>query len=109
MTFNAGLRYEFFGLPTEVNGRIGNVDFEALTDTDNPVDAFIVPNNVQNTGFAAVDAAIAASEGRTTTIRSRGRTGTTSRRAWDSPGTRTIGGWFEAATASSTTARRRRS
>jgi hypothetical protein len=61
VTINAGLRYEFFGLPTEVNGRIGNVDFEALTNTENPVNAFIVPKNVQNTGFAAVDAAIAAS------------------------------------------------
>jgi hypothetical protein len=60
-TVNAGVRYEFFGLPTEVNGWIGNVDFEALTDTENPVNAFIVPNNVQNTGFGAVDTAIAAS------------------------------------------------
>jgi hypothetical protein len=61
LTVNAGVRYEFFGLPEEVNGRIGNVDFEALTNTENPVAAFIVPKNVQPTGFAAVDAAIAAS------------------------------------------------
>jgi hypothetical protein len=61
LTVNAGVRYEFFGLPTEVNGRIGNVDFEALTNTENPVAAFIVPGNVQNTGYAAIDAAIAAS------------------------------------------------
>ncbi|HET9358106.1 MAG TPA: carboxypeptidase-like regulatory domain-containing protein [Vicinamibacterales bacterium] len=61
VTINLGMRYEFFGLPTEVNGRIGNVDFDAITDLSNPVNAFIVPNNVQNTGFAAVDAAIAAS------------------------------------------------
>jgi hypothetical protein len=61
VTVNAGLRYEFFGLPTEINGRIGNVDFAAITNVDNPVNAFIVPKNVQNTGFAAVDAAIAAS------------------------------------------------
>ena len=61
-TINAGVRYEFFGLPTEVNGLIGNVDFEALTNTENPVNAFIVPKNVQNTGFPAIDAAIAASE-----------------------------------------------
>jgi hypothetical protein len=60
-TVNAGLRYEFFGLPTEVNGWIGNVDFDALTNSENPVNAFIVPNNVKNTGFEAVDAAIAAS------------------------------------------------
>jgi hypothetical protein len=61
VTINAGVRYEFFGLPTEVNGRIGNVDFEALTNNENPVNAFIVPKNVQNTGFAAVDSAIGAS------------------------------------------------
>ena len=62
LTLNVGVRYEFFGLPEEVNGRIGNVDFDQLTNTENPVAAFIVPANVQNTGFAAVDAAIASSE-----------------------------------------------
>ena len=62
LTVNAGVRYEFFGLPTEVNGWIGNLNFDALTNADNPVNAFIVPKNVQNTGFAAVDAAIAASQ-----------------------------------------------
>jgi hypothetical protein len=61
LTFNLGVRYEFFGLPTEVDGRIGNVDFEALTNTENPVDAFIVPANVQLTGFSAIDSAINAS------------------------------------------------
>lgn len=61
VTVNLGVRYEFFGLPTEVNGRIGNIDFEALTDSENPLNAFIVPANVQRTGFAAVDAAIDAS------------------------------------------------
>jgi Carboxypeptidase regulatory-like domain/TonB dependent receptor len=61
LTLNLGVRYEFFGLPEEVNGRIGNVDFEAITNTENPVNAFIVPKNVQNTGFAAIDTAIAAS------------------------------------------------
>ncbi len=62
VTVSLGLRYEFFGWPEERNGRIGNVDFDALTNTENPVNAFIVPKNVQDTGFAAVDAAIAASE-----------------------------------------------
>src|SRR5688572_14201314 len=61
LTLSVGLRYEFFGLPEEVNGRIGNIDFDALTNTENPVAMFIVPQNVQNTGYAAVDAAIAAS------------------------------------------------
>jgi hypothetical protein len=62
LTLNLGVRYEFFGLPEEANGRIGNVDFEALTNTENPSNAFIVPKNAQNTGFAAIDGAIAASE-----------------------------------------------
>jgi hypothetical protein len=62
LTLNLGIRYEFFGLPEEVNGRIGNVDFEAITSTENPVNAFIVPKNVKDTGFAAIDAAIAASQ-----------------------------------------------
>jgi hypothetical protein len=61
VTLSLGVRYEFFGLPEEVNGRIGNVDLEAVTDTENPVNAFIVPSNVQNTGFEAIDTAIAAS------------------------------------------------
>jgi hypothetical protein len=62
LTFNMGVRYEFFGLPWEVNGLIGNVDFAAITNTENPVNAFIVPKNVQNTGFTAIDGAIATSE-----------------------------------------------
>ena len=61
LTINAGVRYEFFGLPEEVDGRIGNVDFEAITNSENPVNAFIVPANVNTTGFSAVDASIAAS------------------------------------------------
>jgi hypothetical protein len=62
LTINAGVRYEFFGWPIELDGRIGNVDFEAITNTENPAPAFIVPNNVQNTGFVAIDSAIATSE-----------------------------------------------
>jgi Carboxypeptidase regulatory-like domain len=62
LTVNAGVRYEFFGWPTELDGRIGNVDFDAITNTENPANGFIVPNNVQNTGFGALDAAIATSE-----------------------------------------------
>jgi hypothetical protein len=62
LTLNVGLRYEFFGWPEEKNGRIGNVDFSALTNTENPANAFIVPSNVQHTGFSAIDQAIDASE-----------------------------------------------
>jgi len=62
LTVNAGVRYEFFGWPTELDGRIGNVDFEAITNTESPAPGFIVPNNATNTGFAAIDSAIATSE-----------------------------------------------
>jgi hypothetical protein len=62
LTVNAGVRYEFFGWPLELDGRIGNVDFEAITNTENPSPAFIVPNNVKDTGYAAIDSAIATSE-----------------------------------------------
>ena len=61
LTLNLGVRYEFFGWPEEMDGRIGNVDFDAISDTENPVASFIVPSNVQNTGYAAIDSAIAAS------------------------------------------------
>ncbi len=48
LTVNAGVRYEFFGWPMELDGRIGNVDFEAITNTENPATAFIVPKNVRH-------------------------------------------------------------
>jgi len=61
LTLNLGVRWDWFGWPTERAGRIGNVDFEAINNTENPANAFIVPNNVQNTGFAAIDQSIATS------------------------------------------------
>jgi len=61
LTINLGLRHEFFGWPEELDGRIGNVDFAAISNTENPVGAFIVPKNVKNTGFVAIDQAIATS------------------------------------------------
>lgn len=71
LTMNFGLRYELFMYPTERNGRIGNFDpsafepcFTATGGTnalcDNPTPGFIIPNNVQLTGNAAVDGAINA-------------------------------------------------
>jgi hypothetical protein len=59
LTLNLGVRWDWYGWPTERDGRIGNFDFEALTNTENPVAAFIVPSNVQNTGFNAIDQSIA--------------------------------------------------
>lgn len=69
LTLNLGLRYEFFGLPTEKDGRIGNFDFTGyegcFTQTggtnavcDNLTAGFIVPNNIQTTGLSGVDTAI---------------------------------------------------
>jgi outer membrane receptor protein involved in Fe transport len=60
LTINAGLRWDWFGWPTEKNGRIGNVDFTQVGPTLLP-NAFIVPKNVRPTGLAPVDAAVATS------------------------------------------------
>ena len=71
LTLNLGLRYEFFGLPTEKNGRIGNFDFTGFEPCfqqtggtnalcDNLAPGFIVPKNVQTVGLAGVDSAINA-------------------------------------------------
>ena len=59
LTLNLGVRWDWFGWPTEKDGRIGNVDLSLITDTENPVSAFLVPNNVRETGFAAIDGAVA--------------------------------------------------
>jgi hypothetical protein len=61
LTLNLGARWDWFAWPTERDGRIGNFDFRALTDTESPSAGFLVPANVQNTGFSAIDSAIAAS------------------------------------------------
>lgn len=61
LTFNVGMRWDWFGWPEEVSGRIGNFDFEKLTNTESPGAQFLVPKNVQTTGFAGIDGAIAAS------------------------------------------------
>ena len=58
-TLNLGVRWDWFGWPTEKDGRIGNVDLSLIDNPDNPVNAFIVPSNVRDTGFAAVDGAVA--------------------------------------------------
>jgi hypothetical protein len=71
LTLNLGLRYELFMWPEERQGRIGNFDFSAfdpcftqtggsLGTCDNPSPGFIIPSNVQTTGLANVDGAIAA-------------------------------------------------
>ena len=59
LTFNFGLRYEFFGTPVEENGQFGNFDPALATNSENPLSGFIVPRNAQPTGFAALDDALA--------------------------------------------------
>ena len=61
LTLNLGLRWDWFGWPAEEDGRIGNLDFSRLSDTENPLSAFIVPSNVQTTAFDAVNSAVNAS------------------------------------------------
>ncbi|HEX7317211.1 MAG TPA: carboxypeptidase-like regulatory domain-containing protein [Pyrinomonadaceae bacterium] len=60
MTLNLGLRWEWFGWPEEVNGRIGNFDPALVNDFNDPRTGFIVAVNARPTGFASVDSAIAA-------------------------------------------------
>jgi hypothetical protein len=60
LTLNLGLRWEWFGLPEEENGYIGNFDPSLVTNFDNPLSGFIVPSEVKSTGFNAIDQAVAA-------------------------------------------------
>jgi hypothetical protein len=56
LTFNLGLRWDWFGLPTEKNGRFANFDFSRVTDPNNILPGFILPSNTTETGFNAIDA-----------------------------------------------------
>jgi hypothetical protein len=60
LTLNLGLRWEFFGLPEEKNGFIGNFDPSLVTNFNNPLSGFITPSKVDSTGFSSVDQAVAA-------------------------------------------------
>ncbi len=59
LTLNLGLRWDWFGWPTEVNGRLANFDFDRVTNFDDIRPGFILPNNVQPTGFRAIDESVA--------------------------------------------------
>ena len=61
LSLNLGVRWDWFAWPTERDGRFGNFDFEAMTNTENPTAAFIVPNNAKDTGFFALDSSVAKS------------------------------------------------
>ena len=56
----AGMRWDWFGWPYEKNGFFGNFDPALVTNPDDPLNAIIVPSNIGNSGFSAVDAGIAA-------------------------------------------------
>jgi hypothetical protein len=60
LSLSAGVRWDWFGWPYERNGYIGNFDPALVTDTSNPINGIIVPSNIQQTPFAAVNAGIAA-------------------------------------------------
>jgi carboxypeptidase family protein len=58
LTLNFGLRWDWFAWPTEKNGAIANFDFSRLTSPDDIRPGFILPSNVQPTGFEAIDRSI---------------------------------------------------
>jgi hypothetical protein len=60
LTLNLGLRWEWFGWPEEKDGYIGNFDPTLVTNPLNPLSGFLVPSNARNTGFIAIDTAVAA-------------------------------------------------
>ncbi|HKQ72285.1 MAG TPA: carboxypeptidase-like regulatory domain-containing protein [Blastocatellia bacterium] len=51
-TLNVGLRHEFFGFPSEVNGLISVFDFPAALATGNVQDGFIFPSNFKPASIA---------------------------------------------------------
>jgi hypothetical protein len=57
LTLNLGLRWDWFAWPTEKNGLIGNFDPQ-VADTENPINGFLVPSNVQATGIPNIDTAV---------------------------------------------------
>ncbi len=59
LTLNLGVRWDWFGWPTEMNGRLANFDFDRVTDFDDIRPGFILPSNAQSTGFRAIDESIA--------------------------------------------------
>ncbi|MCY7374835.1 MAG: carboxypeptidase regulatory-like domain-containing protein [Pyrinomonadaceae bacterium] len=58
LTLNLGLRWDWFGLPTETNGRFANFDISRVTDPNDIRPGFILPGNSRQTGFNAIDASL---------------------------------------------------
>ena len=60
LTLNLGLRWDWFGLPTEKNGRFANFDFSRVTDPNDIRPGFILPSNAKATGFNAIDGSLSS-------------------------------------------------
>ncbi|MGE3468672.1 MAG: hypothetical protein AB7J13_17275, partial [Pyrinomonadaceae bacterium] len=58
LTLNLGLRWDWFGLPIEKNGRFANFDFSRITDPNDITPGFILPSNATDTGINAIDASL---------------------------------------------------
>ncbi len=59
LTVNVGVRWDWFGLPIEKNGRFANFDFTKVTDPNDIRPGFLLPKNAQPTGFSAIDGSLA--------------------------------------------------
>lgn len=60
LSLSLGVRWDWFGWPSERNGYFGNFDPALVTDPSNPLNAIIVPSNIQTTAYDAVNAGIGA-------------------------------------------------
>ncbi len=60
LTLNLGLRWDWFGLPIEKNGRFANFDFTKVTNPNDIRPGFILPTNIKPTGFNAIDASLSS-------------------------------------------------
>jgi hypothetical protein len=60
LSATVGVRWDWFGWPYERNGYFGNFDPALVTDSSNPLNAIIVPSNIQQTPFSQVNAGINA-------------------------------------------------
>ena len=60
LSASLGVRWDWFGWPYERNGYFGNFDPAMVTNASNPLNAIIVPSNIQQTPFSQVNAGINA-------------------------------------------------
>ncbi len=60
LSASLGVRWDWFGWPEERHGYFGNFDPALVTNPSNPLNAIIVPSNIQQTPFSQVNAGIGA-------------------------------------------------